>query len=70
MMTAQDQKWQRESDANTLAEAQAITSDKKRLVAARTEASRMAVEAQQRANGLQSVASTQKAKKKPKSKKK
>jgi hypothetical protein len=39
-MTAQERKWQAQSDLNTLTEAERIRSDKTRLGAARAEASR------------------------------
>lgn len=56
VMDAQEKKWQRESDAHTLAEAQVIKTDKKRHKGAVSEAKVMAKEQQRRARALNNVA--------------
>lgn len=55
-MTAQDKRWRAESDASTVAEAQAIQSDPTRMRAAKVAGDRMAKEAQKKADALRSVA--------------
>ncbi len=50
-MTAQDRKWEAESDARTLMFSQVISSDKKRLTAAVKAAKRMAAEKSRRSKG-------------------
>jgi hypothetical protein len=54
--TAQDKKWEAESDAHTLAEAETIKSDKGRTSRAKNAAGRMAKEQQVRANAMTKVA--------------
>lgn len=51
-----NKKWQEESDANTLAEAQVILSNRARSKGARTAAKRLADEQQKRATSLKKVA--------------
>ena len=68
MSVHSDKKWQEESDANTLAEAQVILSNRKRSKGARTAAKRLAEEQQKRATSLKKVAKAPK--KKPIKKKK
>ena len=64
-LTAQNRKWQQESDAHTLAEAEKIKSDKNRLGGAKKAAQRMAVDAQKSATSLKKVASSPTRKKPP-----
>lgn len=49
-------KWERENDARTMAEAEAIKMDKKRLAGARKEAKKMAVDKMREAQGMKKVA--------------
>jgi len=62
-MTAQDRKWEAESDARTLMDSQVISSDKKRLTAAVKAAKRMAAEKDKEAKAMKGIA-----KRKPKKK--
>ena len=55
-MTAQDRKWEAESDARTLMDSQVISSDKKRLTAAVKAAKRMAAEKAEEAKAMKGVA--------------
>ena len=55
-MTAQDRKWEAESDARTLMDSQVISSDKKRLTAAVKAAKRMAAEKEKEARAMKGVA--------------
>jgi hypothetical protein len=55
-MTAQDRKWQAESDARTLAESQVIMKDPKRLAAAAKEAQVMADKQAKEAKAMAKVA--------------
>ena len=55
-VNAQDKQWQRESDANTLAEAEEIKIDKGRLGGAKKEAKVMAKRDEKRANAMKKVA--------------
>lgn len=55
-MVFNEKKWQRESDANVLAEAETINSNPARLKGARTEAKKMAKAAETTANSLNKVA--------------
>ncbi len=54
-MDAQDRKWQAESDANTLAEAGIIRTDRGRMAGAKKAAKRMAAEQKKRADNLASI---------------
>ena len=56
-LDAQDRKWQRESDARTLAESEEIKSSPGRLKGAKTEAKVMATRDQKRATAMKKVAS-------------
>lgn len=56
VMDAQEKKWQRESDAHTLAEAQVIKKDKTRHKGAVKEAKVMARKQQRQAQALNNVA--------------
>ncbi len=56
VMSAQDKKWQAESDAHTLAEAETIKADKPRTNRAKTAARKMATEQQKRANAMNKIA--------------
>uniref|UniRef100_A0A6H1ZLN4 Uncharacterized protein n=1 Tax=viral metagenome TaxID=1070528 RepID=A0A6H1ZLN4_9ZZZZ len=55
-MTAQDKKWQAESDARALMDAQAIISDAARVKAAKPEIRKLASEQQKKANAAQTAA--------------
>ena len=55
-MSAEDLKWQGRSDARTLAEAEAIKSDKARLENAKKEAKSMIAEREKELNGMRKVA--------------
>ena len=55
-MTKQDQQWQAESDARTMAQYQEILSDKARMSRAIKEANKQANELSKRANAMQSAA--------------
>ncbi len=55
-MTAQDRKWQAESDARTLAESQVIMTDPKRLAAAAKQAQIMAEKQAKEAKAMAKVA--------------
>lgn len=56
-LDAQDKKWQRENDAHTLAEAEAIKADKGRLSGAKKEAKIMVKETTKRQLAMKKVAS-------------
>ena len=56
VMTADDKRWQAESDARTLAEADVIKQDKPRLDAAATAAQRMAEKQREEAAAMSRVA--------------
>lgn len=62
-MTEEDKKWQRRSDARTLAEAEAIRSDKERMAGAQQGAREILQEKTDELKGLTAVASSQKASK-------
>lgn len=62
---AADRKWMAESDANTLAEAEAIKVDKVRLGRAKTAAVRLAKQKQAEAAGMKKVAKKAVGKKDP-----
>jgi len=55
-MSADDRRWQAESDARTLAEAEEINSDEARIKAAAEAAKAMAEEKQKEAHDMQTVA--------------
>lgn len=55
-MTAEDKKWQAESDMRTLAEAEAIKSDRQRLSKAKKAGAAMVKEKKQEVKRLQKVA--------------
>ena len=55
-MSMQEKKWQAESDARTLAEAQVIAKDRGRLSAARTQAKAQAKEKMAEAKAMASIA--------------
>lgn len=55
-MTASDKRWQAESDANTLAEAQVIANNPERMTAAKAAAKRIADEQADRTQSLRKVA--------------
>ena len=55
-MTAEDKKWQAKSDAQTLADANVILSDDKRLKAAKKAAKDLADDAKERFEGMLRVA--------------
>lgn len=55
-LTAQEKKWQAESDARTLAESQVIMKDPKRLAAAAREAGTMAAKQEKDAKAMAKVA--------------
>ena len=55
-LTKQQQQWQRENDAITLANAQEIKNDPVRFKNAQTAASKMAAEQEKHTNALKSVA--------------
>ena len=55
-MTKQDQQWQAESDARTMAQYQEILSDKARMNRAIKEANKQANELSKRANAMQNAA--------------
>lgn len=57
-MTAEDKRWQAESDARSMAETKVIQQDKPRLNAAKKAASRMATEKQKEASAMKRVART------------
>lgn len=63
-LSKEEKKWRAESDASTLAEAEAIKSDKSRLKAAAAEARKMAKDAENRAKGMKRVAKFSKGKRK------
>jgi len=65
-----EEKWQRESDARTLAEAKQIMTDKKRYTGAKKAAVALAEKAEAEANSMKSVAKKQKTKKSPAPKRK
>jgi hypothetical protein len=56
-LSAQERKWQAESDANTLAEAKVIQGDKKRLAQAAKAGKQIAKELTKRATAMNSVKS-------------
>ena len=56
VMSAQDKKWEAESDARTLAEAKVIAADKARLKAAAVAAKRMADDKMKEARAMKQVA--------------
>lgn len=53
--TADEKRWQAESDARTLSEAKIISDDENRLSAAKTAAERLAEEERKRAEALEKV---------------
>jgi hypothetical protein len=55
-LTAQDRKWMAEDDARTLAQAEAIKADAKRVAAAKNAAAQMVKEQEQRTKALKTVA--------------
>ena len=57
--TAEDKKWEAESDARTLSEAKIITDDEKRLDAAKVAAERLAKEERERAEALERIKDVQ-----------
>lgn len=57
-MTAEDKKWQAESDMRTLAEAEAIKSDRQRLSKAKKAGAAMVKEKKQEVNRLQKISKT------------
>ncbi len=57
-MTADDKRWEAESDARTLSEAKIINDDEKRLSAATTAADRLAEEKREQAEAMEKVAKT------------
>lgn len=59
-----EKKWREESDARTLAEAQEIMADKKRLAAATKRAQTLAQEKQKEASAMKKVAGKKPTKKK------
>jgi len=63
-MNKEEKKWRAEDDARTLARAQEIASDAKRMRAAETQAKQMASKVIQEAKNLQAVARRPKGKKK------
>lgn len=58
-MSADEKKWQAESDARTLSEAEAIKLDEKRMDAAQKAAQRLQEEKQAEADGMRRVAKGQ-----------
>jgi len=64
-MDAQEKKWQRESDAHTLAQAEEIKSDKGRLTGAKKEAKVMVKQTNKRAAAMKKVAGTKASTSKP-----
>jgi len=54
-MTEEDKKWQAENDAHTLAEAEVIKGDSKRLKAAQETAKKISEEAEERAKGMKAI---------------
>jgi len=62
-ITAEDKRWEAESDARTLMDSQVISGDKKRLAAAVKAAKRMAAEKDKEAKAMKGIA-----KRKPKKK--
>ncbi len=54
-VTADEKRWQAESDARTLSESKIIAADENRLSAAKTAADRLAVEERKKAEALESV---------------
>ena len=63
-ITFDEKKWQAEEDARTMAEYQAIMESKSRIRAAQQAATRMAKDLNTRANQMNTVVNTSKAKKK------
>ena len=63
-ITFDEKKWQAEEDARTMAEYQAIMESKSRMRAAQQAATRMAKDLTTRANQMNTVVNTSKAKKK------
>ena len=63
-MTAQDKVWQAERDARSLAEAELIKGDVRRMRAAKVQAKKMAIEKAKEAAKLKKVATTKTAPKK------
>ena len=63
-ITLDEKKWQAEEDARTMAEYQAIMESKSRMRAAQQAATRMAKDLTTRANQMNTVVNTSKAKKK------
>jgi hypothetical protein len=55
-MVASEKRWREESDVRTLAEAEKIKSDRKRVGAAKKRAKVMAADAQREANAVKKVA--------------
>ena len=63
-MSKQDQQWQAESDAHTMAQYQEIMSDKARMSRAIKVAQKQAQDLTRRANAMQTVARTKTSRKK------
>lgn len=63
-MSKQDQQWQAESDAHTMAQYQEIMSDRARMSRAIKVAQKQAQDLTRRANAMQSVARTKTSRKK------
>lgn len=63
-MSKQDQQWQAESDANTMAQYQEIMSDRARMSRAIKVAQKQAQDLTRRANAMQTVAKTKTSRKK------
>ena len=57
--TAEEKRWEAESDAQTLSEAKIISGDENRLSAAKVAADRLAEEAKERAEALEKVKNVQ-----------
>lgn len=56
IMTEEDKKWRRRSDARTLAEAETIKADKKRYAEAKIGANELLSERKQETQGLEKIA--------------
>lgn len=69
-MSKQDQQWQAECDARTMAQYQEILNDKARMNRAIKEANKQAQDLSKRANAMQSVAKTKAPSTRPSTKKK
>ncbi len=57
--TADEKRWQAESDARSLSEAKIISDDEKRLAAAKVAAERLAEEERERAEAMEKVSDVQ-----------